>query len=133
MSGNIHSAFHAICTDAEHMRGVFLSLYRREPFYGGPEEGGWWGDDTILEASQRFTCEEDAENAKEDIESLARKLSETARRDWGQQCLDEIEWCEQRNLDHESFLPETAGPTRYFVVLEQQRGSLESQGDRHYS
>lgn len=132
MSANLQAAFDAICKDAKEPQGIYLSLYASVPYYGGPEEGGWWGNDTILEASQQFAFEEDAENARADIEKLAKALSETARKDFGQQCLDEIEWCEARNLDHETFLREPDGPTRYFVVLEARRGSFEDHGPRHY-
>jgi hypothetical protein len=134
MSGNIASAFDAICKEAKEPQGIFLSLYASVSFYnfGGPEEGGWWGRDTVLEASQQYAFEEDAVNAKADIEKLAKKLSETARQDWGRNCLEEIEWCENRNLDHEDFLRETDGPTKYFVVLETRRGSFENQDSRHW-
>lgn len=132
MSGTIQLAFDAICKDAKAPTGIYLSLYSARPFYGGPEEGGWWGNDYVLEASQAFSFEEDAEHARADIEKLAEKLSTTARMDFGQQCLDEIEWCEERGLEHETFLREPDGPWRYFVVLEARRGSMEHNDCRHY-
>lgn len=132
MSANTYSAFHAICDKAIERKGIFVSLYVVVPYYGGPEEGGWWGEDTHLEASQQFDFEEDAANALADIKKLAEQMSVTARKDFGRRCLEEIEWCEARNLDHETFLREPDGPERYFVVMESTRGSFEHQGCRHY-
>jgi len=128
----IQSAFETICANRQRPEGVWLSLYARVPFYGGPEEGGWWGNDTILEATQQFGFTDEAEAARVRVEQLAKDISEQARRDYGKQCNDEIEWCDARGIDHETFLREPDGPTRYFVVLEARRGSFEHQDDRHW-
>jgi len=125
------SAFQAICKDALQVQGVFVSLYRREPYYGGPEEGGWWGEDIVLEESQRFSFEEDAQTAKERIEKLIEIMNTTAKKDWGEACRRECDWLDERGLDAD-FLPETNGPTRWFVRVENVRGDSESQGCRHY-
>jgi len=129
----ISSAFENICSNLEKPRGVFVSLYASVPFYGGPEEGGWWGTDTILEATQQFGFEDEAAAALEAIKKLADEMSQQAQRSYGEQCRDEIEWCEARGYDHETFLREPDGPTRYFVVMESRRGSFEHEDDRYYS
>ena len=52
-------AFHQICKEAKPAKSHHVSLYANEPFYGGPEEGGWWGSDTVLERmtlSASSTC-----------------------------------------------------------------------------
>ena len=109
----------------------YLSLYERIPFYGGPEEGGWWVEDTILEASKRFSSVERAESARRRVEELAKKNTEEAQAAYGDQCNRELDWLEERGLEA-NFLPEPDGPSQYFVVIEQRKGSLESQGTRGY-
>jgi len=41
---NVHLLARAVMASAEFQQGerVYVSVYRRHQFYGGPEEGGWW-------------------------------------------------------------------------------------------
>ena len=57
-------AFVTICREAQPPKGCFVSLYLAHQYYGGPEEGGWWGWDHKLIASQDFPTMEQAEDAK---------------------------------------------------------------------
>ena len=109
----------------------YLSLYERIPFYGGPEEGGWWGEDVILVASMHYKTMEDAVAAKNKIEETARRNNEEAQAAYGRQCNKELEWLEERGLEA-NFLPEPDGPLTYFVAIEEERGSLTSEGSRGY-
>jgi len=131
-TSRVCSAFKKVCADPERADEIFLSLYAREPFYGGPEEGGWWGADVVLVASQRFISENDARAAKERTDILVAKLSKQADRQYSERCRDECDWLDARGLDSE-FLPEVEGPTKYFVIVEARRGEHESVGDRYYS
>ena len=124
-------SFYRVCKDAEAPKRLYLSLYRVEPFYGGPEEGGWYGQDVVLEASQEFASEEARNAALEAVNALCERLNAEAQRSYGEQCLRECEWLEERGLD-DDFLPEPDGPTRYRVFLESVQGSHESEGCRHY-
>jgi hypothetical protein len=128
---NLQAAFNAVIKDAETPSGCWVSLYANHPFYGGPEEGGWWGSDTVLSATKFYRFTDDAEKAKAKVQKLADELGQCARREYGERCLSESAWLEARGLD-DDFLPEPDGPTTYFVTTEDQRGSLESQGCRHY-
>jgi len=111
---------------------IFLSLYCSEPFYGGPEEGGWWGRDTRLVCYKRFPSEELSRLALHRVEDLAKSLTAKSDRRWQERCRAECDWLESRGLD-DSFLPETSGPDSYSVTVESRPGSRESTGDRHYS
>lgn len=127
----VQYAFDAVCEEAETAEGAFLTLYESVPFYGGPEEGGWWGSDCIIAAYQRFSTREQAEAAKGKVDELAQRLKADAKRDYGNQCRDELDWLEERGLEPD-FLPEPDGPSDFFVVIESELGSHESRGCRHY-
>ena len=128
---SIRNDFFAACRDATPAASRCVSLYVSEPYYGGPEEGGWWGNDTRLIATQEFSTEAAAAAAKQHIEKLAEQSTDDARRAFGKQCLAECEWLDSRGLDAD-FLPEVAGNENYWVAVEEQAGSFESQGSRHY-
>jgi hypothetical protein len=123
-------AFRRICTQAKPAQGYFVSLMERVPYYGGPEEGGWWGEDFILHAYQHFATEEAALAAKVEVEQLAADLSEQERKAFGERCLRESAWLEARGLD-DSFLPEPDGESEYYVLMSEGLPE-ESHGSRHY-
>ena len=130
---SIQSAFAEVCKDAKLAHGVFVSLYRREPFYGGPQEGGWWSADVFLVASQEFKTEESAKAAKGKVEELAKKLEEESKKTSGEICQRQIEFCEARGIDDaNTVFGEFDGFTTYFVTVEEKQGENESRGCRHY-
>ena len=128
---HIQAAFDLVLPDAQKPDGCFVSLYANVPYYGGPEEGGWWGNDVALVATQHFEYSSDAKTAQIKIDELAEQLSTRAKRAYGEQCLQETEWLEARGLD-DDYLPEPDGELRYFTVTESERGSHNSTGVRHY-
>ena len=127
----LRAAFEFVCTNAVKREGVFLSVYRRSPFYGGPEEGGWWGEDVILEEYQAFDFVPDAELALRAISQAVVNETHFAKQAYNDQCRRECDWLEERGLD-DSALPEVNGPDSYFIRIETTRGSFESTGGRHY-
>jgi hypothetical protein len=124
-------AFKKVCEDAIKAEDWFVSLVEDVPFYGGPEEGGWWGSDTLLIAYKRYPSEELAIKAQEQVLNLAKELSQESQRSYGQQCLNEMDWLEARGLDAD-YLPEPDGPSEYRVVVSQGL-PVERRGERHYS
>jgi len=128
---SIQEAFLTVCNEAVPANGFFVSLYLRSPWYGGPEEGGWWGHDTILMAYKWYPTEQQAIEVKDRVEKLAAELDKQASRDWSEHCARELEWCEARGLDSD-FLPETDGPDSYSVYLEEVLGEYENRPPRHY-
>ena len=127
----IEAAFESLCKGAKEPKAIWVSLYCHERFYGGPEEGGWWGHDTKLVASHMFKTDEAAQDAVTQIRTLAESHTNEAAKAFHQQCREECDWLEARGLD-DDFLPEVRGHDDYFVLIEKRRGSHESQGCRHY-
>ena len=124
-------AFFAACAEAVPAASNFVSLYLNTPYYGGPEEGGWWGHDTSLVATQEYSTQQTADLARLRVEKLAVQATATAEFAYGERCLAETEWLDARGLD-DDFLPEVDGSAEYFVVVESRAGSCETQGCRHY-
>ena len=128
---SLRDAFEFVCINAVKHEGIFVSIYRRSPFYGGPEEGGWWGEDVTLEAYQKFDFIPDAKLAIEAMRQAVENETEFAKQAFNKQCSKECDWLEARGLDDDA-LPEVDGPDSYFIRLETTRGSFESTGARHY-
>lgn len=126
----LEHAFHEVCNKAIKCEGCYVALMERVPFYGGPEEGGWWGTDTNVVAYQHFPSEELAHAAADRVRELAEKLSVEAKREYGQQCLREMEWLDARGLDAD-YLPEPDGEREYYVTVTDELPT-PSYGCRHY-
>ena len=127
----LRDAFEFVCNNATNHEGVFVSLYCRTPFYGGPEEGGWWGHDVVLEQYQRFDFMPDAVLAIKAMGQAVINANGQAKLEYSEQCRRESDWLEKRGLDDDA-LPEVNGPDAYFIRLETIRGSFSSTGARHY-
>jgi len=124
-------AFHMTCKDAMLAKSNYVSLYEVVPFYGGPEEGGWWGRDTVLVAYKKCACAEEASAIRREVEKLAKELSEVSRRAYGDHCLLQMEWLEARGLDAD-YLPEPDGESFFFVAEEEVPGEQSDTGSRYY-
>lgn len=112
----LQEAFNQVCSEAEQPKVVYVVLMERCPFYGGPQEGGWWGRDNIVRAFQRFETEEAARAAEKAVEAMARELSAQARREYGDYCLRTMEWLDARGLDAD-YLPEPDGESEFYVWI----------------
>lgn len=123
--------FFRVCEGAKPAEASYVSLYENVPFYGGPEEGGWWGSDTVLVAHKYYASKEGAAAAVAAVEALAVEETKAAVEAWGDQCGYELDWLEARGLEP-GFLPESAGHSEFFVVMETTIGSRESTGSRGY-
>lgn len=131
----VKAAFDQVCAKAVVAESNYVSLYVELPFYGGPEEGGWWSSDTELVAFQEVSSEAEAKAIKEQVEKLAESLSEQARQRFYEQCAREVEYVEQRDpmADVSDYFPaEPDGEERYWVATESKPGSLKREGSRYY-
>jgi len=127
----LQQAFDLAVEDARTPETWFVSLVERVPFYGGPEEGGWWGADTHVVAFREYRTREEADIAHGAVLQMARDLEEQSRREHGEHCLRSTEWLEARGLEAD-FLPEPDGPSEFSVVVSQGLPE-ESRGCRQYS
>lgn len=131
MAGYIQQAFDIVCNEAVHVdQSWYVALIEHVPFYGGPEEGGWWGEDTYVVAFQKFIDQEAANNASKKIQELADALTKSAHDEEGKLCLAQMKWLEERFLEAD-FLPENDGPSQYSVVVSESLPE-ERRGCRHY-
>jgi hypothetical protein len=132
----IEKAFYEICDSAAPAAEVFISLYRFDRGYGGPEEGGWYYTDYTLVASQRAFSRTGAEKVKAQIDELAKKLTTDAEDARNRRCAAECEFLEERGVDDyddNAYLSPPDGGSGFWVVVEDVEGSHASRGDRQYS
>lgn len=115
----IQEAFHKVCEDAKQTENWYVCLMEKSPFYGGPEEGGWQGEDHLLHAYKEFPSEEIANRVKQEVEKLAKEMTEEARKQYGQHCLQQMEWLDARMLDAD-YLTEPDGPSEFYVMVTQE-------------
>lgn len=115
---HIYSAFDGLVPDAKVPEPWYVCLMEKSYTYGGPEEGGWYRNSTILVKYKECTSEEQANSLKERVEQLAEELNQQARKTHGEYCLRTMEWLYSRGLDAD-FLPEPDGPNEYYVLVSQ--------------
>lgn len=80
-------AFSVTLPDAEHEDTWYVCLLVDTPFYGGPEEGGWWGTDTHTVAARACFNKRAADRYARQVRALAETLSSKARDRHGDACL----------------------------------------------
>lgn len=124
-------AFRLVFPDAKQPEQWYVTLYRRCQQWGGPEEGGWYRTVCTVEEYGECLTERDAHAMAEAVERKAEELGRESRRQHGERCLREMEWCDARGLDAD-YLPEPDGPDEFFVRVEQQLGASECSGPSHY-
>lgn len=119
MSNFYSEAFYAVCKEAKTVTAAniwYVCLMESIPYYGGPEEGGWYGRDNVVVAYQECLSEHQAQTLADEVHKLALELTENERRSYGERCLFETEWLEARGLD-DSYLPEPDGPSEFSVCV----------------
>lgn len=131
MSSYLQSAFDAVIEEAKQPEQHFVCLMEKVPYYGGPEEGGWWGTHTILVSYKEFPSKEAAEAASKAVQKLATELQNESRKEFGEQCLREMEWLDARGLDAD-FLPEPDGESEFYVIVATELPT-NRYGSRQYS
>lgn len=127
---NLAEAFLRVCTEAKPASGHFVALVLIRPYYGGPEEGGWWGHDSIPVAYQRFDTAEAAEAAAKAVQEMADRLTKEAAHADSEAMRQSCDWCEARGMDPGE-LPEPDGAERYRVTVTDEIPTA-SYGPRHY-
>jgi hypothetical protein len=129
-ASHVREAFGIVLPDAEESETWYVVLMEEVPYYGGPEEGGWWGRDTVPVAWKECLSKKEATRYEKQVEKLAEELSIVARDRYGNHCLESLEWLEARGLEAD-FLPEPDGPSTYYVQVSKGIPQPEH-GCRHY-
>lgn len=128
---HLQQAFDQVITDAVRAERWYVVLVEYVPYYGGPEEGGWYGNDMIVHAYREYISEALAEEAAAAVRKVAEELSKDAQRSYGEQCVRECDWLEERGLEAD-WLPEPDGPAEYQVLVTSSVPE-NRMGERQYS
>ena len=129
---SVSEAFFSLCREAQPAEAAYVSLYRTDRWYGGPEEGGWWGSDDVLVAYHRVGSMAEAEAVQAEVRTLAEQLSRESKTAFQRQCAADVQWLEARGLD-DSVLREVDGESSFWVAKEAVPGSFAHEGQRGYS
>lgn len=128
---HLREAFRTVIPDAAPRETWYVALMESRPYYGGPEEGGWWGSDTLVVEVKEFPTEAHARSVMARVEAEAKRLSAESRTAFGNQCLNEMEFLEAHGLDAD-YLREPDGESSYTVRLSKDYPE-EYRGARGYS
>jgi hypothetical protein len=123
-------AWNEIMEDAQEAEQCVVSMYSIEPYYGGPEEGGWWGNLLILKEFVRCTTRDAAEKLQEKIQERCSELNLDARKADGEHCLRQIERADARGEDIDDYGYD--GPSSYNVIIEKFPGENQVTERSHY-
>lgn len=109
-------------------QACFVSLYRREQCYGGPEEGGWWYTRLSLDGSLQFPTREAAEFFLAAAKTLVefKNKAEAPQRHRAMASLPDIETA----YHDEGYIP--AGWSdggEYWVTIEDRQGESDNSND----
>lgn len=114
--------------DYREAQPAFLSIYRSEQCYGGPEEGGWWYDVETLEGSKAFPSREAAEQwleaAKAEVERINRTEAPARAR-----AMARLPDCDEEPLPDagEGYIPTGWGDGgKLRVVIEERMGEADT-------
>lgn len=129
---NLDEAFWELCAEAEVPKRAYVSLYRVYSWYGGPQEGGWWGQTIILEGTMLCRTEQEAHDRAEAVEKYAYEKTQEANKAWSKQCLKECENAWDRGMEPEDLYDEVDGPDEWFVCVEEVAGSQSRESSRQY-
>ena len=128
---HLQEAFEIACKDAVEVKDWYCTLYVTWRWYGGAEEGGWWGTTVQAEAFQRFDSKEEAEAALEAVKTLAVEKTKEAKKIHGDFCLNQLDYCERRGIDDaNSVFGEIDESTAYSVRVENKLGSSNYQDSK---
>ena len=131
MSDILAQAFREVFPQASPVAPCFVTLYRTDRPYGGPEEGGWWYDHTVAVETIRVPSREVAEQLVAKLRSTAREMTNEARRERQEAEARECDWAEARGIEPGD-LPEGPGYSRFRVHIETLPGELTTTERPHY-
>ena len=123
-------AWNEIIEDSEVAQECYLSLYENVPYYGGPEEGGWWGYLQILQKYCKCASRQQAEMLREKLHTHCEELTQEAKKADGEDCLRHMERADQRGEDVND--DGYDGPSTYYMIIESMPGQHQNTTRSHY-
>ena len=130
---DIQEAFWEALMDATLVQDWHCTLYLTERWYGGAEEGGWWGSTVTAVAHVSYKTPSEAEAALDAVKQLAIAKTKEAKQIHGDVCLRQLDYCEQRGIDDaNSVFGEIDGEDSYSVRIENELGASEYSTSRYY-
>lgn len=123
-------AWNEIIEDSEVAQECYLSLYENVPYYGGPEEGGWWGYIQILLKYCKCSSYAQAEMLSDKLRKHCEELTEEAKKADGQDCLRHMERADQRGEDVSD--DGYDGPSTFYLQIESMPGEHQNTTRSHY-
>lgn len=123
-------AWKEIVEDSEVAQECYLSLYENAPYYGGPEEGGWWGHLQILKEYCRCTSRQAAELLMHKLQDRCEQLNRELRIADGDDCLRHMKRADQRGEDVDDYGYD--GPSTFYMIIEAIPGQNQNTTMRHY-
>lgn len=131
MSDNMMiQAWNEIMEDAEEAEACIVSLYNVERYYGGPEEGGWWGNLYILKEYVRCSNRVAAERLQEKLQQRCIELNKEEEKLDAELCLRHCERAYARGEDVDDYGYD--GPSSYSVFIEKIPGENQITERAHY-
>jgi len=105
----------------------YVSIYKKEQCYGGPEEGGWWKTYYVLEGSVSFDTQEQADGYVEHVEIVAKELKNAADKSFRDTFVNSH--CDDIDYQDDFCVGETCGSEDYIVIVEDVQGSLDNSNE----
>jgi hypothetical protein len=123
-------AWNEIMENAQKAEECVVSMYSVEPYYGGPEEGGWWGNLFILNEYVRCSNRDAAEKLQQKLQERCEELNKEEQQQDSEYCLRYCEraWSRGEDVDDYGY----DGPSTYHVLIEKFPGENQVTERSHY-
>ena len=116
----IERAWDRVVEDATKAEGCYVVLFCDRPYYGGPEEGGWWGTDNLVVSYRRCSTQEEAEAILTKMDEEVKNLNREADLDHGHLCLAQCARADAMGVEVESLYGEDSGSLRFRATITQE-------------
>ena len=128
----IEQAFYALVSETD--KPYYVVLWEARQYYGGPEEGGWYGYDYIVASYKRVDSLLVAENLAARIHLLAKNMSKQSRDEYYRRCLEECERADAAGEDPTDYYGGDVyeSPSSFYVTVEEEMPESHF-GNRYYS
>ncbi len=103
---------------------MWVSVYKVQSLYGGPEEGGWFYDVWELVGGMKFPTEETANAYLTEAEAKAKAMRSQANADY--RAMYEARYSDADDVEDDFCSGESTGPDDFRVVCESRLGERDN-------